>query len=472
MRAAQLAAERLAYAHRQSVDPIERDIAMQRLLLCCALALTFLLGGLLWGCGGDNDSTSQSATTVQPQAQQPQQTAQARDGVDEASEQLGPLKIAFLGDLTGGLAEIGVEMRDGFLLAIKHINAAGGVFGQPVEFVIGDTNTDPTIAVEEARRMIEIEGAHALVGAHSSTNSLAVAESITGPAGIPQISPASSSPQLAVAADNDFLFRATLNDKVQGPALAELVHEQGYANVGVLYRDDAWGQGIAETFEQAFAEHWGGTVVSIAVTPQQATYLSEIQQSLSNDPEALVMLAYVPEGTIILREAIENGLYERFVFGPTSRNPQLLEAIGAAHLAGMHGTAPGTAPGTESAVLWESAFIDEYERPYGFPYTKQAYDATIAFALAAQAAQSTDGAAIRDQLRRIGAAPGQLVLADIGSIRLGLEAAAAGEDLDYEGAAQSLEWDEKGDLAHGYVGIWRFTAQGGIEDIGVIPYGE
>lgn len=431
---------------------------MRWILPLCLIALA----ALLLGCGSE------------PETQQAQEPAGQQITEQEAhqSAEPGPLKIAFLGDLTGGLAEIGVEMRDGFLLAIKHINAAGGVFGQPVEFVIGDTNTDPTIAVEEARRMIEIEGAHVIVGAHSSTNSLAVAESITGPAGIPQISPASSSPQLAVAADNDFLFRATLNDKVQGPALAQLVSERGFTNVGVIYRDDAWGQGIADSFAEAFVESWDGQVVKVAVAPQQTTYLSEIQQSLQNRPEALVMLAYVPEGTIILRESIENGLYDRFVFGPTSRNPGLIDAIGGEHLGGMYGTAPGTAPGTESALLWESAFIDEFERPYGFPYTKQAYDATIAFALAAAAAGSTDGAAIRDQLRRIGGAPGKIVLADIGSIRLGLEAAANGEDLDYEGAAQSLEWDEFGDLARGYVGIWRFTSQGGIEDTGVIPYGE
>ncbi|MCY3569415.1 MAG: ABC transporter substrate-binding protein [Chloroflexi bacterium] len=443
---------------------------MRQLLVLAASVAAFL--GVFAAACSSGDAPSEQAATADQQAQAEQGQSQQTDASAQSDGATGPLKIAFLGDLTGGLAEIGVEMRDGFLLAIEQINAAGGVFGQPVEFVIGDTNTDPTIAVEEARRMIEIEGAHVIVGAHSSTNSLAVAESITGPAGIPQISPASSSPQLAVAADNDFLFRATLNDKVQGPALAQLVSEQGYTNVGVIYRDDAWGQGIADSFAEAFVETWAGQVVMVAVAPQQTTYLSEIQRSLRNEPEALVMLAYVPEGTIILRESIENGLHDRFVFGPTSRNFDLIDAIGAEHLADMPGTAPGTAPGTESALLWESAFIDEYERQYAYPYTKQAYDAAVAFALAAEAAGSTDGAAIRDQLRRIGGAPGQVVLADVGSIRLGLEAARNGEDIDYEGAAQSLEWDENGDLARGFVGIWRFTAQGGFEDTGVIPYGE
>ncbi len=412
-----------------------------------------------------NNRTQQPAT--EPTATQNRQTEQPERVTGDA-----PLRLGFVGDLTGGLAEFGIEMRDGFLLAIEHLNQAGGVFRQPVEFVIGDTGNDPTIAVEEARRMIEIEGVHALAGAIASANTLAIAESVTGPAEVPQISPASSSPQLAVAQDNDFLFRATLNDQVQGPALAQLAHQQGYSNVGLIYRDDAWGQGIADAFATAFTETWSGQVAQVAATPQQTTYLSELQQSFDNNPQALVLLAFVPEATIMLREAIEHGLYDQFVFGPTSRNPSLLEAIGAEHLAGMQGTAPGTAPGTKSALLWESAFIDRYERPYGFPYTKQIYDAVIAFALAAEAAQSTDGVAIRDQLRRVGGAPGLQVVADIGSIRLGLEAAARGEDVDYEGAAQTLEWDAVGDLDSGYIGIWRFTADGKIEDTEVISYGD
>ena len=424
-------------------------------------------------CGGEDAPDPAPAAATQASQQEAASAEQPEEAQPAQSEsQPGPLKIALIGDLTGGLAEIGVEMRDGFLLAIKHINEAGGVFGQPVEFVIGNTETDPTIAVEEARRVIEIEGAHVIVGAHASTNTLAIAESITGSARIPQVSPASSSPQLAVADDDDFLFRATLNDRVQGPALAQITYDQGFTNVGVVYRDDAWGQGIASAFEQSFSEDFGGTVVTIPVAPGQTTYLAELQQSLREGPEALVMLAYVPEGTIILRESIENGLYTRFVFGPTSRSHQLIEEIGAEHLGGMYGSAPGTAPGTESALLWEAAFIREYERPYAYPYTKQAYDAVIALALAAEAAQSTDGVAIRDQLRRVGGAPGQVVIADVGSIRLGLVAAANGEDIDYEGAAQSLEWDENGDLERGYVGIWRFTSEGEIEDTGVIPYGE
>ena len=397
---------------------------------------------------------------------QVQESSPAQPDAVGAQPAAEPLKIGFLVDLTAGLSEIGQATLQGFQLAMEHLNAAGGVFGRPVEFVVADTALDPTIAISEAERMIEVEGVHAIVGATASAISIAVAESVTGPRGVPQITGQSSSPQLALAEDDDFLFRTTLNDRVQGPVLAQIVSEAGLTQVGVLFRDDAWGQGIA----RAFAAAWPHQAEVVAVDPSQTSFLSELRQSARAGTEALVLLAFVPESQTILREALENDIYDRFFFGPTSRSFDLPEAIGAEHLAGMGGTAPGTAPGTDSAQVWEAAFEAEYGKPAAFPYVKQAYDATVALALAAAAAGSTEGTAIRDQLRAIGGAPGMVVTAGPESLREGLAAAARGEDIDYEGAAQSLEWDSRGDLEHGYVGIWEFTADGGIDDLRVIAY--
>ena len=75
-----------------------------------------------------------------------------------------PLKLGLLLDFTGPLANYGQELLKGFELAIEHINDAGGVWGMPVETAVGDTALDPTIAVEEARRLIDVEHVHGLVG--------------------------------------------------------------------------------------------------------------------------------------------------------------------------------------------------------------------------------------------------------------------------------------------------------------------
>ena len=374
-------------------------------------------------------------------------------------------KIGLMLDFTGGLAEYGNEMRKGFDLAIKHINAAGGVWGQPVEPFVTDSTLDPTIATEEARRLVEVEKIHAFVCCTASSITLAVTD-VTAPAGVPTVSPSATSPQLTLAEDDDFLFRSTLSDAAQGPIMARVAAERGFDNVGLIYRNDAWGQGYATAFEDA----WEGEIVSIAIDPAQTTYIAELQQSVAGGAQALMVVTFVPEAEIMIREAIEQGFYDQFVFSNGAQSLQLIETIGAEHLAGMYGAGPASATDSRSAEAWLDAFIEEYGVPPAIPYVKETYDATIALALAAQAAGSADGAAIRDQLRRIASAPGDEVIASPDSVADGLETLADGGDVDYVGAATAMEWDEHGDLSSGYSSIWRYTRDGNFEDVEVVSY--
>ncbi len=375
------------------------------------------------------------------------------------------LKIGLLIDLTGGGSEHGIPMRRGFEMAIKHINEEG-VLGKPVMSLVADTGLDAEKAVSKARGLVETDSVHAIVGAWASSSTLAIVENVTAEAGIPTISPASSSPMLTDAMDNDFLFRTTLSDHDQGPVLAKITLEQGFGNVGLIYRDDVWGRGLADAFEN----EWEGKLVRVAVDPAQTTFVDELQESVRQDAQALVVLAFQPQQENIVREAIDKRLYKYFIFGPTGRSLDLLRSIGTEHLAGMRGTSPGAAQDTPSALAWENAYKSAYGNPPPYPYVKQAYDATVALALAAQAAGSVEGTAIRDKLRSIGRPPGELVIAEAGSIANGLRILANGGEINYEGAAMPLDWDENGDLAAGFVAVWQFTEAGSIEVIRVVPF--
>ena len=127
-------------------------------------------------------------------------------GSDAPADDVGPLRLGLMVNLSEGATARAVERQRAFELAVQHVNAAGGVFGQPVEFVVGDSTRDPEKAVAEARRLVEEEGVHAIVGPTSSGNALAVVERVTGPAGIPTVSPSATSPALALADDGDFFF--------------------------------------------------------------------------------------------------------------------------------------------------------------------------------------------------------------------------------------------------------------------------
>ena len=387
-------------------------------------------------------------------------------GGDDADDQHEALKIGLLLDTGEGVSEASRVRRQGFDLAIRHINDAGGVLGRPVTYVLADPTSDPDTAVEVARRLVEVEGVHALVGPSSSANSIPVAEQVARPAGIPMISPSATSPRLTTADDGDFFFRTALSDTAQGPVLARLTRERGFERVGVVYRDDAWGRGLYETFAAA----WDGDIAAVAIQPDAETYLPELRQT--GDGEALVVITFADEAETLVREALDAGLYDQFVFGDGARRQALVETIGGDRLGGMYGTAGVANPGTEAQAAWDAAYREAYGELPVTPYVRETYDAAIAIALAAEAAGSLHGAAVRDHLRWIGAAPGETVIAGADGIARALEVLAGGGEVDYEGAAVSLDWDERGDLLRGHIGIWRFTEYEQIEDLEAVAFSE
>ena len=377
-----------------------------------------------------------------------------------------PLKLGLMMNFSQGATGRAFERQRSFELAIKHVNAAGGVLGQPVETATADTAGNPSAAVAAARHLIEVEGVHGIVGPASSAVVLAVAKQATGPAGIPTISPSGTSPELTAADDGDYLFRTALSDTAQGPVLARVTRERGFDNVGLLYRDDAWGRGLAGTFAGA----WGAAVTAVPFDPGQTGFATELRRSAAGGAQALVIVAGEQETVAILREAIEHGVYRHFTFGDASKSPDVARKVGAGHLYGMYGTAGAAAPESTSAAVWRASYEAAYGGPPVFAYVKETYDATIGLALAAQAAGSTRGEAIRDRLRAIGSAPGVETNAGPEGVAAALRILAGGGEVNYEGAAATLDWDRHGDLRRGHIGVWRFTRDGRIEDLEAVPF--
>ncbi len=407
-------------------------------VLWSALALSLLVA---MSCGGDAD--------------------------DEPAADGEALRIGLLLNFSGGSAR-SEERRQGFELAIKHINDAGGVMGRPVEVVAADSTLDPEVAVEAARRLVEEEGIHALVGPSSSANSLRVVAEVTGPAGIPTISPSATSPELTGVADRDFFFRTALSDSAQGPVLARVTREMGFDDVGMIYRDDSWGRGLADAFAQA----WEGGLQSVAVEADRTSYLDELRAITDAGTQALVVITFNTEGVMIIREALESGLYDQFALGDAMVGDEVLEGLGSEFEGGMFGTLPGRHPGGESTAAWERAYAAEHGGQPQAAYVREAYDAAVAIALAAQAAGSLDGVAIRDKLRSVGGGPGEKAIAGADGIAAALSALSEGRQVDYEGAAVSMDWDENGDLLSGHIGIWRLTEDGEVEEVEVVGFGE
>ncbi len=354
------------------------------------------------------------------------------------------LEVGALMPMTGDLQAYGKTSFSGVELAAEEINAAGGVRGQELAIQVGDTQTRPQAGTDAAQKLISIDGVEGIVGALSSGVTIPVAQSVTSEEGVPQISPASTSPVITDLDDNDFMFRTVPSDAFQGRALAQIVDEKGFATVSTLYINNDYGEGLAQSFREAFEDRGGSVAASQAYEPGNASYRGELSQAASDGAEALVLIGYPENGITILRQALEGGHFQEFVFTDGMKAPEIIDAIGAQYLNGAAGTAPQAQTDTAAAEHFRQAYKASYGEVPPKPYIDTAYDATYLLALAAEQAEGTGGDAVRDELRSVANAPGEVVLP--GEWERARQLIADGKEINYQGASGDVEFDGNGDV--------------------------
>ena len=386
-------------------------------------------------------------------------TATTSCGSDE------PLVLGSLNVYTGSLAEFGPPIRDAIDLAVSHVNEAGGIDGAMVEHKTQDTGANPVQGVDAARTLVDTEGAVALVGALSSGVTIAVAQSVTVPKGILQVSGASTAPSISVLEDNDFIFRTTASDAYQGQVLARLAYDEGYRNVGIMFINNAYGEGLAAQFEESFTALGGSVSGKSPHEDMQPTYVSELERATSDDPDALITMSYTGQAAVYVREALEGGYADTFLFVDGVKGPEWIDSIDAWDaLDGTVGTVQGS-PQTPARDAFEQAYEEAYGALPSHPFMAEHYDAAILIMLAAaKAGTTTDSAAIRDALRDIANPPGVIVGPGADSVAEALRLIADGQDINYEGAGSPVDFDANGDVL-GSIEIWQ-VKDGEIQSTG------
>ncbi len=385
--------------------------------------------------------------------------------VEVEREALSPLVVGNLNSFTGALAEFGPPLRNSVQLAAEHVNRAGGIGGGSMLVISRDTAVNPVQGVDAARALVDVEGAVAIVGALSSGVTIATAQSVTIPKEVLLISGASTAPAITTLEDDDLLFRTTPSDAAQGAVLARLAHDEGYHRVGIMYINNAYGEGLAEQFKSSFAEHGGEVTAMVPHEDAQPTYASELEKATEGDPEALAVMSYTGQARVYVREALEGGYADVFLFVDGVKGSEWIDEIDAwDELDGTLGTAPGSQDNPALSVF-ESSYEETYGFPVSHPFMAEHYDATALIALAAaKAGSTTDAAAIRDALRFVANAPGEVVGPGRDGIARALELIAEGKDINYEGAGGIVDFDENGDV-FGTIEIW-IVQDGEIQSTG------
>jgi hypothetical protein len=210
------------------------------------------------------------------------------------------LVVGTLLPLTGSLAFLGPPEVAAARLALQEINAAGGVLGQDVRLVEGDSGDASTdTATQTVDRLLQ-EGANAIIGAASSGVSLTVIDRITG-AGVLQFSPANTSDQFTDYNDNGLYFRTAPADTLQARALSDLIINDGNNTVGIMALNDPYGTGLMDNTRENLisAGLSEDSIQTLTYDPQAANYDAEIQQMVDFNPDAIVVIGFDESARII-----------------------------------------------------------------------------------------------------------------------------------------------------------------------------
>ena len=358
----------------------------------------------------------------------------------------GPLKIGSLLPETGSLAFLGPPEFAGVDLAVEEINAAGGVLGENIEHIRGDSgDTSSDIAQQTTDSHISA-GVSAIVGAASSGVSFTVIDKIAS-AEIVHFSPANTSPDFTNYEDDGYYYRTAPSDTFQGAVLGQLMAKEGAKNAVFLNLDDAYGNGLAKYASAAFT----GTSTNIVYNPQAAEFSADVAKAKAANPDAIALIGF-DETAKIFTELIKQGI------GPDKVKTYLVDGnlssgaykdLPAGIMTGVKATLPGVfADGTLQKRLLgvDPALTD-------FSYAPESYDAIILIALAAEQGGSTDGKTIRDNLVSVSKGGTKCTtFADCKAL------IADGEDIDYDGVSGPVEFGNNGDPSYATMGIYQYTA--------------
>lgn len=386
-------------------------------------ALIAVVVAALAGCSGAPTPTPTPTPTLTPSG----------DGV---------LKIGTLFPSSGGVAFVGPGQVAGVNAAVREINAAGGVNGQPVVVVNRDSGDATTQKAEESFADLVAQGVDVVIGPSSSV----LAQRLLEPAAearIPLISPAATYPQLAVLDDEGIFFRTIASYPHQGLVLADQFAAAEIGSAALVYKAGELGDALAAAAESAFAET--GVDLTLVEVPETATaedLAAAVAAAKDAEPDAVVLAT--PDNGEQTRALITQLSAAGFGGGKLWLTTQNTADYSQALPGGLLNGVRGLLDGAEADAAFQAKIKQEDPAVGIFSYAAEAYDATVLAALAAELAGDDGGASIAAMLRA--ASVDGIKCTSYGEC---LDVLVTQPAIDYDGVGGSVNLDENGEPVRG-----------------------
>jgi ABC-type branched-subunit amino acid transport system substrate-binding protein len=348
----------------------------------------------------------------------------------------GPITYGVLSCFTGRLASLGQAMLQGSKVAQSEINAAGGVMGQKVSLVTGDTSCDVADGVTAVQQMLtknvsgvigpetqEINGVEPILDAQHIVDEFQGGDTARDHQADP------------------YFFRDSPSDSQLGVAMALYAHVKGYKRAVMLFYSDPAAQTFLKPVSTTFTKLGGTILKTIIVTPDQTSYLSEVRQAIGAHPQVIFTQEDPPTAAVLFREFKQlGGQSIPWVGTDVTSGSDFLKAIGypTAHsvLTSVFGTSVTGAANTAFLGLFNNIYPGQ--KSVGpLANANYAYDAVISLALAEDYAKTTNGTTVAHDMTKVTNPPGTPCY----TYSTCLSLIKAGTKINYEGASGDLDYN-------------------------------
>ncbi|MBD8589495.1 ABC transporter substrate-binding protein [Peribacillus simplex] len=351
---------------------------MKKKKLASAFLSLSLAAGVLAGCSGSGSSEKSSG-----------------DG--------DTIKIGVNLELSGGVASYGQSIAEGLELATAEINKEG-IDGKKIKLIKVDNKSEASEATSGAIKLTSQDQVAAIVGAATSTNSIAQVQ-IAQDNKVPVISPSGTSPEITFSKDklNDYVFRTSFIDPFQGTVAANFATKEIKAKSAAIYIDSAsdYSKGLAAAFKEQFEKNGGKVVAQEAYIAKDTDFRSTLTRLKSAKPDFIFLPGYYEEAGLIVKQARETGLDVPFMGGDGWDSPKLVEIAGAKALNNTFITNHYSSGDPDEKIQnFVSAFKAKYKDKSPDAFNALGYDTGYFLADAIKRAGSADSEKIKEALEK------------------------------------------------------------------------
>jgi branched-chain amino acid transport system substrate-binding protein len=269
------------------------------------------------------------------------------------------IKIASLQELSGTGATVGTNFKNGMDLAIREINAAGGILGKKIEVTHSDTQSNPGVAKGLAQKAVD-DDVLAVFGPGFS-GSMMVSMNETKRAGIPNFTGAEAA--AITTQGNPYVYRTSFGQATSMPKVARYMANSLKAKtVAVIYVNNDFGKGGRDMVTKSLGELGVKVVADISTDPGKLDFAAPVLQAKQSNADVIFVYTNEEEAARALRELRKQGITKPIVGETVLTSQKVIELAGDA----ANGAVAHIGLSVDAPVPAMRAFRAKFERDYKY----------------------------------------------------------------------------------------------------------